>query len=108
MDKKEYIERDELFEIIAERNRNTCNGNLSCLQMKRMVENIPAADVAEVVHGEWIPLDEEYDIAKCGICGEVYEVGEGPLSNRELFSMFREVYNFCPNCGAKMDGGGDR
>lgn len=45
----EYINRQELLDIISERNRDTCNGKLSCLQMKRMVEGIPAADVWEVV-----------------------------------------------------------
>ena len=46
---KEYIERDCLIDMIAERNRNTCNGKMSCIQMKRMVESIPAADVVPVV-----------------------------------------------------------
>ena len=46
---KEYIERKCLIDMISERNRNTCNGKMSCLQMKRMVESIPVADVASVV-----------------------------------------------------------
>lgn len=46
---KKYIERDFLIDMISERNRNTCNGKMSCIQMKRMVESIPAADVAPVV-----------------------------------------------------------
>lgn len=45
----EYINRQELLDIISERNRDTCNGKLSCLQMKRMVEGIRAAEVFEVV-----------------------------------------------------------
>lgn len=45
----EYIERDCLIEVINERNRNTCNGKMSCIQMKRVVESIPNADVAPVV-----------------------------------------------------------
>lgn len=45
----EYIERDCLIDMISERNRNTCNGKMSCIQMKRMVESIPNADVAPVV-----------------------------------------------------------
>ena len=46
---KKYIERDCLIDMISERNRNTCNGKMSCIQMKRMVESIPTADVAPVV-----------------------------------------------------------
>lgn len=59
------------------------------------MEMIPAADVAEVKHGEWIPQIEynfeihDDDLAGycCSICG--------------LFYI--EQHNFCPNCGAKME-----
>lgn len=53
---KEYIERDCLIEVIKERNRNTCNGKMSCIQMKRMVESIPAADVDPVQ--KWISVKD--------------------------------------------------
>ena len=45
----------------------------------------PKADVREVVHGEWI-----YEMGKgqhCSICGK------GNIWK----------FNYCPNCGAKMD-----
>lgn len=45
---------------------------------------LPAADVAPVVHGRWSGVD--YD--KCSVCGG-FELGRT---------------NYCPNCGAKMDG----
>ena len=34
----ELIDRAALLALINDRNINTCNGKLSCLQMKRMVE----------------------------------------------------------------------
>lgn len=83
----EYIEREALIEEIKERNRNTCNGSMSCLQMKRMVEKVPAADAVPVVHGRKI---EDGDIGcfwLCSLCGECLPYGA----------------NYCPNCGAKMD-----
>lgn len=62
----------------------------------------PTADVEEVKHGEWIPIviQESYydppycDTCKCSLCGYEIDVSE-------------TVYNYCPNCGAKMDGKGD-
>ena len=57
------------------------------------------ADVAEVKHGEWIKLDGEWrehgtnkplTIHQCSCCGMYYQ---------------NAPYNYCPNCGAKMDGG---
>ena len=49
----------------------------------------------EVVHGRWIwkPYDERTEILTCSVCAST----EGAL----------ETYNYCPNCGAKMDGDGN-
>lgn len=57
------------------------------------VENFPAADVAPVVHGKWIE-QEKYTFGTmydCSICGDRI------LDNGH-------AWNYCPNCGAKMDG----
>ena len=42
----DYIDRDALLAAVEERNRNTCNAPLHCLQLKKIVENITAAEVA--------------------------------------------------------------
>lgn len=52
----------------------------------------PAADVALVVHAEW-DYEPTHDCpiapySTCGNCG-----------------MYVMAWNYCPNCGAKMDGG---
>lgn len=96
----EYIEREALVELIAERNRNTCNGALSCLQMKRMVKSIPAADVAPVRHGKWIGIEYDgyadgvpvYDLWECSECGEEVRGDDVP-----------DTRPWCHRCGAKMD-----
>lgn len=49
--------------------------------------NMPSADVVEVVHGEWIK-------GVCNKCG--FDWGKvAPIVS---------VPNYCPNCGANMDG----
>ena len=52
------------------------------------IKEIPAADVAPVVHGRW-----ECG-CQCSVCGDRH----GPYNSRH-----RPYYNYCPNCGAKMD-----
>lgn len=54
------------------------------------IEDAPAVDAAPVVHGEWIELHEEngHEVGTCSHCRHV-----------------RIVDNYCPNCGALMDGG---
>lgn len=55
-----------------------------------------SVDAVEVVHGQWrrfINGDGEYKYL-CGVCEKMvtYEMGGS---------------NYCPNCGAKMDGGNE-
>ena len=60
------------------------------------IADIPAADVAPVVHGRWEQnADGDW---YCTNCNEVVAICE---SGRER--TYRKPY--CPNCGAKMDGG---
>lgn len=49
------------------------------------IEEAPTVDA--VKHGEWI--SEKYPLVKCSICGK---------------TMILAYDNYCPNCGAKMDG----
>lgn len=63
---------------------------------KKAIDSIPAADVAPVVHGRWIlptKLGHRYfDIPHCSACDGV------PCG-------VDENTKYCPNCGARMDGG---
>ena len=56
----------------------------------------PTADVVEAKRGEWFEVDDGIDIGsgkhlECSICGK--------------WKKDRIKSNYCPNCGAKMDGG---
>lgn len=75
----------------------------------KMLEKLPAADVAPVVHGRWIPSESDFDDDdtlfdveewcdwQCSACREDI-CYEDPMPPRLL-------PKYCPNCGAKMDGG---
>lgn len=61
-----------------------------------------AADVAPVVHGRWIHSRyenccDQFELVKCSQC------------SHEAYAMAFYVRdgNYCPNCGARMDGGAD-
>jgi len=53
----------------------------------------PAADVAPVKHGRWRQVDEIK--CECSNCGIIVLIAVYPHGDK----------NYCPNCGAKMDGG---
>ena len=64
------------------------------------IEKIPTADVEEVRHGEWqYEQLDEYKFYKvtCPYC-EAYYYG-----NYDAYHD-PDDFNYCPNCGAKMDG----
>ena len=83
----------------------------------QVIDYEPAADVAPVVHAYWIENSSEYyklcysrgqtpeqteyltesDVA-CSACLRKINVTDN--------SFTHECDNYCPNCGAKMDGGG--
>lgn len=81
----EYIEREALLEKLAERDLCLCVSESD-------IKNMPAADVASVVHGRW--SWDTGDIWTCSVCSTRNHIKE---------VMGRPDFNYCPNCGAKMD-----
>lgn len=57
------------------------------------IDNMPTVDAVPVVHGRWIPFHSKIsgDIQYCSAC----EIG------------FVAKSNYCPHCGAIMDGGAE-
>ena len=87
----EYIEMDEyISRHEAIRAVQLSYGNYEAT--RNALYEIPAADVAPVWHGWWADKQGGFwETATCSICGEKYPtVGIVP--------------NYCPNCGAKLDG----
>ncbi len=79
------------------------------------IKAIPAADVAQVRHGRWLdrPKNQGLKDEEIGTVGMVdgepwsscycSECGEWLVASDE----YAVKGNYCPNCGAKMDGGED-
>ena len=87
----EYIEREALKEMFLSNNKPLETAICS------VIDAVPAADVAPVVHGEWVLVgtnEHDYETSveeKCSLCGRyVYRYDTEPQDN------------FCPNCGADM------
>lgn len=80
----EYIDREEYCEKHCRCSNEYCDKE-SCPIWKA-----PAADVAPVVHGQWI--EDGSGIIICPECKRGY-------------NLIAKFTNYCPACGAKMDGG---
>lgn len=95
----EYIRRAEALEITT----RTCGDYAAAFAE---IRKLPAADVAEVVHGQWIGEGDGYadgvlvcDVWHCSVCD--YTIDDGTDDPARL-------PEYCAGCGAKMDGGYER
>lgn len=100
---KEYIDREALLQYIKETVVYTARPdreNLIGRGVRLVLDRIaaaPTADVAPVVHGEWIKaINCDCEMHKCSSCGARVVKGVYEYENPNLY---------CYRCGAKMDGG---
>ena len=89
-----YIDAELIEKYISREEHNTPDEKWRPeSEFAALIDNIPTADVVEVVHGRWIEK-EKYTFGimyDCSLC-----------ENRILDNG--HPWNYCPNCGAKMDG----
>ena len=70
-------------------------------EITQEIFDAPTVDAVEVVPGRWIPLEYDgyadgspvWDLWECSECQDEHSGDEDTLTP------------YCPNCGAKMDGG---
>ena len=108
-----YIDREALVEWLKRIPLKDLSDGLGLCRVimeddfKKAIKKMPKgiiADVAPVVHGQWLRSDDDWDSLtpiRCSICGEEW-----------YFEMIDDDvtllnYKYCPNCGARMDGGED-
>ena len=94
----EYISKEATIDAIKKiycPQCNNYNGAMcrACEHMDDMdiIEDMPAADVQSVKHGEWkINSDGYYPY--CSVCGTAAD------------QLTKHLTKFCPECGTRMDG----
>lgn len=98
----DYIKREDVLD----------NSNIITVQTKEYgsievipvdtIANIELADVQDVKHGRWIDIYEwakMHDSTPSGMCTYYW--------CSECQTEQEKKSNFCPNCGARMDGDND-
>ena len=101
MKRSEYISRDAAISKI--RDQGVLGGDYDAYEREEdvvdMLNSIPAADVVEVRHGRWHRFLKGSN-SSYGILSEAFQC----IICKE---SFWNKSNYCPSCGAKMDGGQD-
>lgn len=96
---KEYIERAMAFAGLVDFPGELSPENIGLAVARKAIDALPAADVAEVRHGRWIPSDmgggEPDEAYICSECGEPWTLIDGNPAENNM--------RYCPNCGARMD-----
>ena len=87
-EKPDYIDRAHYCKHICKCNRDKCDRS-AC-----PIWNAPSAVVAEVRHGKNLEADTP----------SLFECSECHWYDWDTTMGYTSVYNYCPNCGAKMDG----
>ena len=90
----EYIKREEIRRSYEKLARSYMHGEpyIADWKFDEMIEELPAADVAPMRHGQW-----ENGNPICPVCG-----------GDKFKDLDADIWcdwqpSFCPNCGAKMD-----
>ena len=87
----EYIERKALRDTLYDADAITMSG-------VKILNQFPGADVAPVRHGQWVDNH-------CTACG-MMPMGDEMWKNLGFEPpLFERFMDYCPSCGAKMDGG---
>lgn len=91
----EYIKREAAIKAMEKADYTAIADDAdSCKAdyLREIIESVPAADVVPVVHGRWEQTEAPFmnECEDCSVCG--------------YRTVWGHRFNYCPNCGAKMDG----
>ena len=96
---KRLIDANALVKRLAkshEYHARNCREEVLLYRDIRIINEQPTVDAVEVVHGH--NLKDHNSAFECSVCG---------WEDWDTLTADTSEYNYCPNCGAKMDGDGN-
>lgn len=98
------MEKQEMIDILRGKTQYTGTRWQQAKDVQKDFDEIAdyLQNAAPVRHGHW-ELDDKYYVWKCSKCGK------NPSTTKDLngtgyIPTRRELWDYCPHCGAKMDG----
>lgn len=89
------IDADRALEIVRDQGIAHPNAYHLTNYATLILREAPTIDVALVRHGQWVSVPHK--LARiCSVCNR-----DEPYKFADINA---DVYDYCPNCGAKMDG----
>nr|DAL02012.1 MAG TPA: PROTEIN/RNA Complex, archaeal, ribosomal, 50S, protein.0A [Caudoviricetes sp.] len=87
----------ETIKLICEGETHLDNLAEGFCEAYRVIQNMPTVDAVPVVHGWWLTWEEQFPgrtLRKKSMLGVFCSACHNHADN---------MFNYCPNCGAKMD-----
>lgn len=66
------------------------------INIEKVIEQLEEQGYKPAIHAKWI---ETRNVFKCSNCDLIPRD-----ANRKLVTVFPSTWDYCPNCGARMDG----
>lgn len=97
-----YIDADKLNgKLMDEYYGMISDESIKIYKIMQMLDNAPTADVEEVKHGRWrYKLLDNFKKVECTCT----HCGWRGIDNYDSYVDISD-FEYCPHCGAKMDGG---
>ena len=83
-----YITKNQAIHAMEQVTQPECFIDDTRKDFAKIIEKLPAADVAPVVHARWRYVGSNWECSCCLF----------PVPRKSSF------YHWCPQCGARMDG----
>jgi hypothetical protein len=96
--KKRLIDANELLSMMHRLDEKQKTDVWMTCDIEALLEMQPIVDAVEVVHGRWEKSPYFYGYVRCSICHDC---------NVDDMWIDGKKWKYCPNCGAKMDGGNE-
>lgn len=94
----EYVKRSDALQAVGDIHPLDYNGQ----GIVERIQAIPAADVVKVRHAHWCVTDAYPHHVYCSACFITFA-----QEHWEIWKDGSLPRDYCPNCGAKMNGGQD-
>ena len=96
---KRLIDANELAETYCNIDEKFCHEPWALSDILDFLNDAPTVDAVEVVHARWLSYDEHNP--------DWWGYTDTHLYCSACMEEANSQYNYCPNCGAKMDGDGN-
>lgn len=95
------IDRDALIDYIESEKSGLCSAREFQSDYIECINDMPVIDAVPVVHGHWqeISADDMYGSGSCETAGFICSNCGFDIESNEY-----DAFNYCPSCGAKMEG----